>query len=219
MSSNSIGGMNPGPMRGVSGTERKSSKATVKPSDTGLSQINYSQQRAECKIRIETCEDNIIAANEKLEFLTSQRTEWFNKAKAIREKSDEITTELKVALTMLKKIDESIESFEAVINKANKVKTENEDTMSRLNETEKEKLKNELNGGQIKFNSRSTLGNALKGKKVVDVKFSSMEEVKQKKKFKTEIGRPAQITCSDGTVLKALVHQNDDGTFKIHGMK
>ena len=76
-----------------------------------------------------------------------------------------------------------------------------------------------LNGGQIKFNSRSTLGKALKGQEVVDVKFENLEEVKQKKGLKTETGYPAEIVCSDGTVLKALVHQNADGTFEIHGMK
>ena len=77
-----------------------------------------------------------------------------------------------------------------------------------------------LNGGQIKFNSRSTLGKALKGQEVVDVKFDeNFEEIKQKKGLKTETGYPAQIVCSDGTVLKALVHKNTDGTFEIHGMK
>lgn len=222
MSSNSIGGMNPRPMRGVSGTERKSSKATtVKPSDTGLSQVNYSQQRAKCKIIIEKCEDSIIDKTKQLSLLTIKRNALFNKAKAIRLKSgDEITPALNSLLTTLKLMDVNIENVNAEINKANKVKTKNEDKMSRLNETEKEKLKNELNGGQIKFNSRSTLGKALKDKEVVDVKFDeNFEEIKQKKGLKTETGYPAEIVCSDGTVLKALVHQNADGTFEIHGMK
>ena len=77
-----------------------------------------------------------------------------------------------------------------------------------------------LNGGQVEFHSRSTLGKALKGQEVVDVKFDeNFEEIKQKKGLKTETGYPAEIVCSDGTVLKALVHQNADGTFEIHGMK
>ena len=74
-----------------------------------------------------------------------------------------------------------------------------------------------LNGGQVEFHSRSTLGKALKGQEVVDVKFDeNFEEIKQKKGLKTETGYPAEIVCSDGTVLKALVHKNDEGIFEFH---
>ena len=79
---------------------------------------------------------------------------------------------------------------------------------------------NALNGGEVSFNSRSSLGKALKGKEVVDVKFSSMKEVQQKKGFKTETGFPAEITLENGQVLKALVHYNkEDRSYEIHGMK
>ncbi len=226
MNSHSIGGMNPGPMRGVSGTERKSSN-TVKPSDTGLSQVNSNQEKAaittgvekQLDSNVENYQNKIDIAKESIKTLAEEikSLDRVSQKIEIQKRTREISS-LKTKIDRWEGFKSKTKVLKQNLKAIPKAKTTDNDEKQEKLQNIQDKIKKAFNEGQVKITSHSRLSSALKGKEVSKVKFQSSEKITQSKNWGLikQTGYLAQITCSDGTVLKALVHKNDEGIFEFH---